>query len=167
MKQDTILLLGALGVGGFLIYNSGILQNLGKQEAQIGGAVSGAVGDVGSIISGVSDLSNTVTGGVNTALQSFFGGVNNFLSPQTQKYPMGTTSYATVLQLQSSVSPTQVGGGNVSVAKGTPSGTTAFYTPVQNSSGLAIGSSVLKNSKGQIIGGYTPALGSTYATVKK
>lgn len=69
MKEDTIITLGLIGVGGYLVYKSNILQGLGQASAGIGEGVEGigegvssafvdtgqAIGDISGYISGATE----------------------------------------------------------------------------------------------------------------
>lgn len=112
MKDDTILIMGAVGIGAYALYKSGFLQNLGSGVTDLTTSVKSLSSDVGSIPQTISDTINkttnlaTKTGGdvvdttnkaandvidvVNTGAQDVLSNANNLLSDVTKVISSGT-----------------------------------------------------------------------------
>ena len=152
MKDDTLLLIGGLGIGAFILYKSGILQNLGKVANVVGttsdtisSGVSGVSSDISAINTAVAQDLSTFNTGVEQEIKNIstiFGNITGTISDLTTQLKQGITS-----------TPSAVTGAISTVVKDVES----VFTPSSSSSSATSSSSgggTLPISQ-QVTGGYT------------
>lgn len=68
MKSDTILVIGALAAGGYLIYKSDIASGLSEVAGGVGDAATGLGSGIGQIGYSAGDIAGSFASGVNSVL---------------------------------------------------------------------------------------------------